>query len=320
MRARIVSTAFYAPPRVETAEELAPRLGVSAEWILTRTGVARRHVTDEPVERMAAHAAREALERAGKPDLLIYAAATQRQTIPDTSVYVHRELNLHGTPCFTVHSSCLSFLVGLHQAYALVQAGAYKRILVVSAEIGSVGRDPAEPESAALVADGAAAAVVEPTPEGESSGLLSYEMSTWSEHEHLAVVAGGGTHKHPLDPRTVEADHYFHMDGLGIYKAARKRVAVVLARVLQQAGLTREQLDLTVPHQPSGPAVEALAHYGIPPEKTINIVGEYGNCISASIGMAMAVADREGRLRRGDHVLLIGTGAGLSVGAAVLRW
>jgi 3-oxoacyl-[acyl-carrier-protein] synthase-3 len=293
---------------------------VSAEWILKKTGVARRHVTTEPVEVMAARAARDALEPVGAPDLLIYAATTQRQTIPDTSVYVQRELKLGTIPSFTVHASCLSFLVGLHNAFALVSAGAFKRVLVVSAEIGSVGRDYEEPESAALVGDGAGAVVVEATPEGERSELLAYEMATWPEHEHLASIEGGGTRKHPNDPLTRPRDQLFHMDGLGIYKAARKRVAVVLGRVLHSAGVSREQLALTVPHQPSGPAVAALEHYGIPAERTVNIVAEYGNCISASIPMALAVADREGRLRRGEPVLIIGTGAGLSVGAAVLRW
>lgn len=320
MRAKITGTGLYAPPRVETAAELAPRLGVTEEWIREQTGVIRRHIADETVDEMAVQAARRALGGGPPPDLVIYAAATVRQTIPDTSVYVMKGLGLSGTPGFSIHATCLSFVVAVHNAYALAQVGAYKRILVVSAELGSKGRIWTEPDSAALLGDGAGAAIVEPVAEGDTSELLAYEMSTWPEHAHLAVLPGGGSWRHPNDPATVPNDNLFHMDGPGIYKAARKRVAIVLARVLQKAGMTKADIALTVPHQPSGPAVAALAHYGIPAERTMNTIGEYGNCIAASIPMALAQADAEGRLHRGDVVLLIGTGAGLSVGAAVLRW
>lgn len=319
MRARITGTGLYAPPRVETAAELAPRLGVTAEWIETQTGVLRRHICEEPVESMAAKAARLALGDT-PPDLVLYASATARQTIPDTSVYVAKELGLKPTPGWSVHATCLSFLVGTYQAYALASIGAYKRILVVSSEIASVGRVFDEPESAALLGDGAGAAVIEASGPDDTGELLAWEITSWPEHAHLAVLEGGATHRHPNAPDTEHTHNLFHMDGPGIYKAARKRVAIVLARVLAKAGVQKTDLALTVPHQPSGPAVAALAHYGIPAERTMNIIGEYGNCIAASVPMALAIADAEGRLKRGDLVLLIGTGAGLSVGAMVIRW
>lgn len=320
MRAKITGTGLYAPPLVETAADIAPRLGVTEEWIRVQTGVERRHVAEETVDSMAAKAGRIALGDGGPPDLILYAAATARQTIPDTSVYVAKQLGLPPMAGWSVHATCLSFLVGLYNAYALASLGAYKRILVTSAEIGSVGRVWTEPESAALLGDGAGAAVVEPAGPGEGSELLAWEFMTWPEHSQLAILEGGASYKHPNHPDTRPTDNLFHMDGPAIYKAARKRVAIVLARVLQKAGLSKTDLALTVPHQPSGPAVAALAHYGIPAERTMNIIGEYGNCIAACIPMALAAGDAQGRLKRGDTVLLIGTGAGLSVGAMVIRW
>ena len=320
MRAKITGTGLYAPPKVQTAAELAPLLGVTEEWIQVQTGVMRRHICEEPVDEMAANAVRAALGEGGAPDLLIYASATVSRTIPDTSVFVQQRLGVGAIPCWSVHATCLSFLVGLYNAYALVHTGAFRRVAIVSSEIASVGRDFTEPDSAALLGDGAAAAVVEASLDGEGSELIAFEMSTWPEYQHLAVLPGGGTYRHPNDPGTVPRDNFFHMNGPGIYKAARKRVAIVIAKVLQKAGIEKADLALVAPHQPSGPAVSALAHYGIPADRTVNIIAEYGNCIAASIPMALAVANAEGRIKRGDYVMLIGTGAGLSVGAIVLRW
>lgn len=320
MRFKISSTGMYAPPDVETAADLAPRIGVTAEWIESQTGVPRRHVAREPLEQMAAKAARAALGDGPPPDLVINASTTPRQLIPDSSVFLAGELGLDGVPSFTLHATCLSFVVALHAAGAYLATGAYRRVLVVSAEIASGSRNYAEPESASLLGDGAGAVVVEPAGPGEESGLLAYEMGTWPRFSNLAELRGAGTRLHPNDPATRPVDNTFTMDGPAIYKAARRRVAVVLRALLDKSGLELSDLDLIVPHQPSGPALAALARYGCPPERTVNIVAEYGNCIAASIPMALAVADAEGRIRRGDRVLLIGTGAGLSVAGAVLRW
>jgi 3-oxoacyl-[acyl-carrier-protein] synthase-3 len=145
-------------------------------------------------------------------------------------------------------------------------------------------------------------------------------MATWPEGAELTEFRGAGTHRHPNDARTVSADNLFKMDGPRVYKMARRKVAEVLVRLLEQAGMERSQIDLIVPHQASGPALEALARYGFDRSRIVNIVGRYGNCIAASIPMALVEAERTGRLRRGSTVMLLGTGAGLSVAGAILRW
>lgn len=317
---KLDATGWYAPPAVETAEDLAPRIGRSAAWIAERTGVLRRHVADEPVEAMAAEAARRALAGGPPPDLLVNASATPRQLIPDTAVFVARELGLDGVPCHTVHATCLSFLVALHNAGALVASGAYRRILVVSSELGTQARNLAEPESAALLGDGAAAAVIVPTPPGEDSALLGWSMATWPEGAGLAELRGAGVRRHPNDPATTANDNLFAMAGPRLFKAALRRAGASLDAALAEAGLRADEIDLVVPHQASGPALRALGRFGFAPDRVVDIVGEYGNCIAASLPMALAIAHEDGRVRRGDRLLLVGTGAGLSVAAAVLRF
>jgi 3-oxoacyl-[acyl-carrier-protein] synthase III len=320
LRVKIASTGFYAPPRVETAAELAPRIGTSEEWILTRPGVGERRISEEPVEVMGARAARAALGSGGAPDLIVYASVSPRQLIPDTSVYVQQELGLEGIPCFSIQASCLSFLVALHTASELVAAGAYRRVLVVSAERGTFCRNLAEPESAALLGDGAAAAVLEPATKDEASELLAFRMSTWPKGAASTEVRGFGTRRGPNDPRTQPEDNLFTMDGPNVYKMALRRVPGLIRQLLEDCDLGVEDVDWVVPHQASGPGLAMLPRLGFRKERIVDIVGEYGNCVAASIPMALAHLAASGRLRRGQTVLVVGTGAGFSVAGAVVRW
>ena len=320
-RVKIVATACHAPPKIETSAELAPNVGRSEDWIVSRTGIRARRIADEPVEVMAARAARAALASGPAPDLILNASTTARQLIPDTSVFIQDQLGFEGIPSFSIHATCLSFLVALNTAASLVISGAYRRVLVVSAEIGSKARNPREPESAALLGDGAAAAIVEATPEGEASELLGWRMTTWPEGAALSELPGGGMRRHPNDPATRPEDNLFTMQGPKLFKMARQRVAALVGDLLDQCGLRIEEVDLVVPHQASGPALDTLPRWlGLAEDRIVNIIADYGNCIAASIPMALAHADRAGRLRRGDRVLLLGTGAGLSIAGALLRW
>jgi 3-oxoacyl-[acyl-carrier-protein] synthase-3 len=320
LKVKIASTGFYAPPRVETAAELAPRIGMSEEWILTRPGVGERRISEEPIEVMGARAARAALAGGEPPDLIINASVTPRQLIPDTSVFIQDELGLAGIPSFSVHASCLSFVVALNNAAALVAAGTYRRVLVVSAELGSNCRNVAEPESAALLGDGAAAAVLEATPMGEGSELVGFRMGTWPKGAALTEVRGFGQRRNPNDARTRPEDNLFTMDGPSVYKMALRRLPGLVRSLLADCGLGVADVDWLVPHQASGPGLAFFTRLGVPPERTVDIVAEYGNCVAASIPMALAHLAASGRLRRGQRVLLLGTGAGFSVAGAVLRW
>lgn len=319
-RMKIASIAAHVPDQIETSAQLAPRLSRDVDWVLATTGVRARRIASEPVEALAAHAARSALADGPPPDLILNASATTRQLIPDTSVFIQEALGLEGIPSFSIHATCLSFLVALNTAASLVGSQAYRRVLVVSAELGSRARNLKEPLSAALLGDGAGAAVVEPTPEGEASELLAWSMSTWPRGADLIQLAGGGTRRHPDDPATQPDDHFAKMDGSRVFKMAYPLVKDLLRRLLDLSGLRLSDIDLVIPHQASGPALQALQRLGFGPERLVSIIENFGNCIAASIPMALAHAVATGRLRRGDRALLLGTGAGLSVAGAVLRW
>jgi 3-oxoacyl-[acyl-carrier-protein] synthase-3 len=320
MRVQISRVAMAAPPDIQTADALGPLIGRSGDWIRQRTGVDRRHISAVSMEQLGAEAARAAIGDGPPPDLLINASLTPLQLIPDSSVFLLGALGYSGIPAFSVHATCLSFAVALSQAAALIHAGLYRRILIVSAETGSLCRDFEEPESAALIGDGAGAALVEATPEGEDSALLAFRMATWPEGAGYAELRGLGTRNFPEAPHTRPADNRFHMRGPRLFRFTAQRFGPFLAELLGPLGLSPADIDLVVPHQASGPALDALPAFGFDPARVVNIIAEYGNCIAASLPMALAVAQAEGRLRRGDRVLLLGSGAGLSLAAALLRW
>ena len=320
MFVKIVGTGRYLPERVETSEELAPRLGVTADWIISRTGVIRRHITDLPMEEMAARAALQALGDGPAPDLIIHAGSIPRQLVPDSSVFIQDELGFSGIPSYTINATCLSFPVALQSAAGLICAGAYRRVLIVSSEIGTRGRDFNESESAALFGDGAGAAVLEATPQGESSELLGFRMNTWPESSSLTEVRGGGTRQHPQDPTTQPEDNLLHMNGPGVCEMALRRMPSVLEEIFAECGVDPRDLQAIIPYQASGPAVFTGHPYGLDPDRIISRVQEEGNCVAASIPMALAHGHQEGRITRGGLVLLCGTGAGLSTLAMLLRW
>jgi 3-oxoacyl-[acyl-carrier-protein] synthase-3 len=320
MRVKIVGTGRHLPERCETTADLAPRLGVSAKWISSRTGVLRRYVSDRSAAQMGASAARQALGDGPPPDLIINASAVPQQVLPDSAVFIQAALGYSGIPSYSIHATCLSFPVALYNAAGIIAAGGFRRVLVVSSELGSWGRSFDEPESAALFGDGAGAAVLEPTPAGEQSEVVGFQMGTWPQWADLSELRGGGTRAHPNDPTTTPADNLFHMDGAKLYKTSLRIAPGVFRLLFDQSGVSEKDVQLVVPHQASGRAVAALSRFGFSPEIVVSRVEEEGNCVAASIPMALAYAHQQGRLERGDLVLLCGIGAGLSAVAMLLRW
>jgi 3-oxoacyl-[acyl-carrier-protein] synthase-3 len=270
--------------------------------------------------KMGAIAARQALQDGPAPDLVINAGSVPQQLIPDSSVFIQEELGYSGIPSFTVNATCLSFPIAMHNAAALIHAGAYRRVLIVSAEVGTRGRNLKEPESASLFGDGAGAAVLEATPPGESSEILGFQMSTWPKGAPLTEVRGGGVRQHPLDPTTVPEDNFFHMNGPAVYRMALRRLPAVFTRLFARCGVQPRELQAIIPHQASGPGLSAAPRFGLDPDIVVSRVQEEGNCVAASIPMAMAYANEHGRLVRGGLVLVCGTGAGLTTLAMLLRW
>ncbi len=319
MLVKIVGTGRHLPERIETSEEVALQLGVTAEWIVSHMGVLRRHLSDEPMALMAARAAKQALGEGPPPDLIINASAVPHQLVPDSSVFIQDALGFSGIPSFTVNATCLSFPVAIYNASSLIVAGAYSRVLIVSSDLGSRGRNLKEVESAALFGDGAGAAVLQATPQGESSAVLGFQMGTWPKAAKLTEVRGGGTRQHPQDPSTRPEDNLFHMDGPRVYKFALPRVAPTFKALFDRCGVSAKDIAAVVMHQASGPAVEFVSRF-FRAGAVVNRVAEEGNCVAASIPMTLAYAHQQGLVRRGDLVVICGTGAGLSVMAMLLRW
>tara|TARA_B000000532_G_C18875955_1_gene410593 strand:+ start:910 stop:1872 length:963 start_codon:yes stop_codon:yes gene_type:complete len=320
MNIKITGVGYYLPENIETSEQLAPKIGKSVDWITSRTGVQERRVSDIDVDLMGAKASKLALKNK-VPDLILNASGVGKQVIPDTSVFIQKELGFKGIPSFTIHSTCLSFLVALNTAANFISQNTYKKILIVSSDRGTRGRNYDEPESAALLGDAAAAVLVEKALDDEESCILDFTMNTYPEGSHLTEVRGGGTNLHPHDSETKFADNLFTMNGPMIYKMARKTVYNQIQLDLKNNNLKADDIDLVVPHQASGLAIKAYSKYGgFSNNKVVNILDKTGNCVAASLPLALAIAYKDNRIKRGDLIYFVGTGAGLSVASCLIKF
>ncbi len=203
----------------------------------------------------------------------------------------------------------------------LLATGAHQRILVVSSDISSCALDFSEPEACTLFGDMAAAVVVGLPPEGSPSKVHSSRLETFGMGAELTHIPGGGTGKHPNDPATRPEDNLFHMQGRKVARLSIKHGGEFLERL--QPGLSNglDDIDLVIPHQASKLGLRLMArHYGFGEDKLVSILEQYGNCVAASIPGALYEAVRTRRLQRGDKVLLLGTGAGLSIGGMILTY
>jgi 3-oxoacyl-[acyl-carrier-protein] synthase-3 len=327
MPLKIMGLGRYLPERVVPSSEVEALCGLPAGWIERRSGVQeRRWVTGETASSMGAAAAREAVADAGLAlsdiDLILNASGTPEQAIPDGGPLIQRQLGLgaSGLPCLSVHATCLSFLAALDLSASLLAAGRYRRILIVSAEIGSVGINPGEPESASLMGDAAAAVVVGRTPPGEEACLRAARLETYGDGADLTAIRGGGTRVHPNHPATRPEDNLFHMDGPQVLRLALRYSGPFLERLRPGLSTGLGSLRLVVPHQPSKMGLKAMEMFGWPAGQIVRTLEHLGNCVAASIPCTLYEAVRGGRLQRGDEVLLVGTGAGLSIGGVILTF
>ena len=316
---KITGYGSYLPPKIQTSKELSILINKSEDWINSRTGVFERRISDIDVDQMAAIAAKQAIGDKVEPDLIINASGVPKQTIPDTSVFIQKELGFSGIPSFTVHSTCLSFIVALNVASSFIQSNTYKRILIVSSDRGTRGRNFNEPESSALLGDAAAAIYMEKT-NNSNQGLIHYSMNTYPEGSDLTEVRGGGTNLHPQDSITIIADNLFSMNGPQVYKMARKKVYDLIVSDLKKNNLSINDIDLVVPHQASGMAVKAYSKFGgFKESQVVDIIGSTGNCVAASIPLALVTAYNDKRISQNKILYFIGTGAGLSVASCLIK-
>ena len=309
---------YYLPPKVETAEQLSKKIGKSPEWIISRAGVSERRVSDIDVDKMGAIAAKNAIGEKPPPDLIINASGVPKQTIPDTSVFIQKELGYDGIPSFSIHSTCLSFIVAINVAGSLIHNKSYKNILIISSDRGTKGRNFNDPESSSLLGDAAAAIYIEHS-KNIKQGLIDFEMSSWPKGANLTEVRGGGTNLHPQDPATKKEDNLFSMNGPEVFKFSLPKVYNMILEVLERNNISQSDIDLLIPHQASGKGVKAYSKFGgFNEDKVMNIVSKTGNCVAASLPLALAMAYEKNLIHKGNMIFLVGTGAGLSIASAII--
>jgi 3-oxoacyl-[acyl-carrier-protein] synthase III len=325
----LLGTGHALPVGAITSADLDHQLNHRSGTVERVGGVRQRYFAtrDETAANLAAKAARRALEAAGLTladiDCLVAASGTMDQGMPCNAALIHRELGLstRAIPAFDINASCLGFLAALDTLAWPIVAGRYKRVLVVAADIASCGLDWNRLESSAIFGDGAAAAVLGPSTDGRSR-LLAAELNTLSEGADLCRIPAGGSRYHPTRiDQPFEELTKFRMDGKGVFKLAAAHLPAFVERLLARAKLTRSQLDWIVPHQASQLALSHLTkRLGFTHNKVIDIFAEHGNQVAASLPTALDIAIRDGRIQRGQRVLLLGTGAGLSLGGVVLEY
>ncbi len=326
---KIAGLGHYLPSRRVANAEIEEPLGLKPGWIARATGVLerRRASGDDTNSRMAAHAARRALESAGREiediDLIVGASASPEQMIPCTAALVQRELGAPegASACFDINATCLSFAAALQLVAPLIASGVYRTALVFSSEVIAESLNPNEPESASLMGDAAAAVILTHTTDTDQSQIHGSRFTTFSGSAHLTEIRGGGARCHPNNPRNTPETNQFSMKGPSVFRAASRVLPPFVDRFLADIGWSPETVDLVVPHQASGHAITHLAsRLGFCEKQVFVNLTNRGNCVAASLPLALSEAHEQGRLRRGDRVLLLGTGAGLTLGAVALTF
>lgn len=323
--AGIIGVGAGIPDGVLTNADLEKMVETSDEWIRTRSGIRERRIAppEMAASDLALIAAREALADAGitpaELDLVIVATITSDMVFPSTSCLVQHALGAEKAAAYDLSAGCSGFIYGLAQAAQSIATGFCRYVLVVGVDLLSRVTDWTDRSTCVLFGDGAGAAVLGPVEEGKGF-LAHYLGSDGGGAEHLFMPAGGS--RRPADHATVaNRMHYIKMNGNEVFKFAVRIMPEAAEEVLRRAGLGKDEIDLFLPHQANIRIIESAAkRLGIPMERVYVNVDRYGNTSAASIPICLAELHRAGRLRPGDHLLLVGFGAGLTWGASVLIW
>jgi 3-oxoacyl-[acyl-carrier-protein] synthase III len=322
MRSVVIGNGSYLPERVVTNDDLARMVDTSDDWITQRTGIRERHVAaeGEVTSDLALGAARAALANAGLDaqsiDLVVVATSTPDNTFPATATTVQAKLGMTHGAAFDLQAVCSGFVYSLATVDGLLRTGAFRRALVIGAETYSRILDWKDRSTCVLFGDGAGAVVLEAVPQPGTAadrGLLTVRLRSDGRHKNKLYVDGG-----PSSTGTVGR---VRMEGRAVFKHAVAMISDVVYDVLKDTGYTAADIDWFVPHQANKRIIDDSARkFGIAPEKVVTTVDRHGNTSAASIPLALAVAVADGRIKRGDLLLLEAMGGGFTWGAALLRW
>ena len=317
LRSVVAGTGSALPKRRVDNAELAETVDTSDQWIVERTGIRSRYIAGEgeTTASLATEAARRALEDAGIPateiDLIVLATATPDQTFPSSATKVQAALGINDCIAFDVHAVCTGFLYAVSVADSMLRGGNGTTALVIGAETFSRILDWEDRTTCVLFGDGAGALVLR-AEEGES-GILATRLHADGRHNDLLFVDGG--------PSTTGTVGKLRMKGREVFRHAVVNLADVMGEVLGAAGLSSDEVDWVVPHQANARILDATAKkLGLPSEKVVVTVDRHANTSAASVPLALDAAVKDGRIKRGDIVVLEAMGGGFTWGAAVLRY
>jgi len=320
----IIGVGEYLPKKVLTNADLEKMVDTSDEWITTRTGIKERRLAakEEATSDLATNAAKEALENAKlnpeELDLIIIATISPDMQFPSTACFVQVNLGAKNAVCFDVSAACSGFVYALTVAQQFIAAGVYKNALVVGAEILSRVTDWKDRNTCVLLGDGAGAAVLA---EVKSGGIISTYLGSDGTKIDLLNMPGGGSRNPASSETLANRMHYLKMNGNELFKIAVRTMTHAAETVLKQAGLEFSDVDLIIPHQANKRIIMAVAQkLGLSEDKIYLNIEKYGNMSSASTATALCEAVKEGRIKKGDIVLLDAFGAGLVWGACVIKW
>ena len=324
--AKITGVAGYAPPRVMTNRDLEKLVDTSDEWIRTRTGIRERHIVEDGVatSHMATEAARRVLAQTGTAaddiEMIVVASVTPDMMFPATACLVQERLGAKRAWGFDLSAACSGFLYALTVGAQFVGAGSHRKALVIGSDVMTSILDYQDRATCVLFGDGAGAVVLEPAG-GTEEGILDFAHDIDGSGGPALYMPGGGS-LHPPSHETVEKRmHYVHQDGGSVFKYAVRRMAELAGGLLARNGFTKDDLALVVPHQANARIIRAMQErLGVEDRKVMVNIDRYGNTTAATVPLGLCDAVTQGRLHRGDLVMLVTVGAGYTSGAMLLRW
>lgn len=324
-RVKITALGTYVPPRVLTNADFEKMVETSDEWILSRTGIRERHVVDKGVATsdLAVEAAKRALEERridpSEIEAIVVGTVTPDMLFPSTACLVQHKLGVKGAWGFDLSAACSAFVYALQAGAQFVASGAHKKVLVIGADVMSSILDYTDRATCILFGDGAGAVILEPAVDG--IGIIDFIHEIDGSGGCALYMPGGGS-LHPSTHETVDKKmHFVHQDGQAVFKFAVRKMGEACEKLLARNGVKASDIDCFIPHQANQRIITATAdRLGLKPESVIINIDRYGNTTAGTIPLAMQTAREDGRLKKGDLVLLASVGAGFTSGATLLRW
>jgi 3-oxoacyl-[acyl-carrier-protein] synthase-3 len=325
VRAKISALGIYVPPRLLTNADLEKMVETSNEWIVERTGIRQRHIVDPgtATSHLAVEAANRVLQERGIPaseiEAIFVGTVTPDMFFPSTACLVQDRIGAKSAWGFDVSAACSGFVYALQTGVKFVESGAHKKVLVIGADVMSSIIDYTDRATSIIFGDGAGAVLIEPA-DGDHAFIDFLHEVDGSGGCSLSMPGGGSLH--PSSHETVDKKlHYVHQDGQAVFKYAVRKMAEASEMLLERNGFKGSDVDLFVPHQANRRIIMSCAsRLGLNEDRIIINIDEYGNTTAGTIPLALDSARRQGRLKKGDLVLLASVGAGFTTGATLLRW